>query len=67
MHRKNRQNKRYNQRIVKNISYSNYTIKTSEIEGEFLSRTDVMSSVRNNLNINTSHENVKDIKAKGIG
>ncbi|MCG8182396.1 Fic family protein [Tenacibaculum piscium] len=42
-------------------------IKTSEIEGEFLSRTDVMSSVRNNLNINTSHENVKDIKAKGIG
>ncbi len=42
-------------------------IKTSEIEGEYLSRKDVVSSVRNNLNINTSHENVTDIKAKGIG
>jgi Fic family protein len=42
-------------------------IKTSEIEGEYLSRKDVISSVRNNLKINTSLENVKDIKAKGIG
>lgn len=42
-------------------------IKTSEIEGEFLSRKDVMSSVRNNLKINSSYENVKDIRAKGIG
>jgi len=42
-------------------------IKTSEIEGEYLSRKDVMSSVRNNLNLNTSYEDVKDIRAKGIG
>ena len=42
-------------------------IKTSEIEGEYLSRKDVMSSVRNNLKINSSLENVKDVKAKGIG
>jgi len=42
-------------------------IKTSEIEGEFLSRQDVMSSVRNNLNVNSSYENIKDIRAKGIG
>ena len=42
-------------------------IKTSEIEGEFLSRKDVMSSVRNNLNINIKHETVSDLRAKGIG
>ncbi len=42
-------------------------IKTSEIEGEYLSRKDVMSSVRNNLNLNTSYENVQDVRAKGIG
>lgn len=42
-------------------------IKTSEIEGEFLSRQDVMSSIKKNLGI---HENqpllVKDQRAKGI-
>lgn len=42
-------------------------IKTSEIEGEFLSRQDVMSSIKKNLGI---HENqpllVKDERAKGI-
>lgn len=42
-------------------------IKTSEIEGENLSRKDVVSSVRNNLNLNNSYQNVKDLKAKGIG
>ncbi|NIJ44441.1 Fic family protein [Wenyingzhuangia heitensis] len=42
-------------------------IKTSEIEGEYLSRKDVMSSVRNNLKLNTTYENVKDLRAKGIG
>ncbi|WP_317618171.1 DUF4172 domain-containing protein [Polaribacter sejongensis] len=42
-------------------------IKTTEIEREYLSRKDVMSSVRNNLKISTSYENVKDIKAKEIG
>lgn len=42
-------------------------IKTSEIEGEFLSRPDVMSSIKKNLGI---HEEqpllVKDQRAKGI-
>lgn len=42
-------------------------IKTSEIEGEFLNRQDIMSSIKKNLGI---HENqpllVKDQRAKGI-
>jgi len=42
-------------------------IKTSEIEGEFLSRLDVMSSIRNNLGLNAEHEQVRDPKARGIG
>ncbi|MCE7070681.1 Fic family protein [Dyadobacter sp. CY327] len=42
-------------------------IKTSEIEGEFLSRLDVMSSIRNNLGLNETHEQVRDPKARGIG
>ncbi len=42
-------------------------IKTSEIEGEFLSRKDVMSSVRNNLNLNPKTEKVADLRAKGVG
>ncbi|MEX0967648.1 MAG: DUF4172 domain-containing protein [Bacteroidia bacterium] len=29
-------------------------VKTSEIEGEYLSRQDVMSSIRNNLGLNPS-------------
>jgi Fic family protein len=41
-------------------------IKTSEIEGEFLSRKDVMSSIKNNLGINTNPEPVKDIQAQGM-
>jgi Fic family protein len=41
-------------------------IKTSEIEGEYLSRSDVVSSIRNNLGLNTTPEPVKDKKAKGI-
>jgi len=66
------------QGITKGLSHSTHAqttinflvseaIKTSEIEGEFLSRQDVMSSVRNNLKVNTSHEHVKDVRAKGIG
>jgi len=66
------------QGITKALSESSHTqttidilvseaIKTSEIEGEYLSRKDVMSSVRNNLNLNTSYEDVKDNRAKGIG
>ncbi len=42
-------------------------IKTSEIEGEFLSRQDVMSSIRNNLGLNEVHDPVRDAKAGGVG
>lgn len=42
-------------------------IKTSEIEGEFLSRQDVVSSIRNNLGIAQKPEPVKDRKAQGAG
>lgn len=42
-------------------------IKTSEIEGELLSRPDVMSSVRNNIGWNLKPELVHDSRAAGIG
>ena len=42
-------------------------IKTSEIEGEYLSRKDVMSSIKNDLGLNKIPEHVADKKAKGIG
>ncbi len=42
-------------------------IKTSEIEGEHLSRRDVVSSIRNNLGLNQSHEYVKDKQSQGAG
>ncbi|MEJ7740326.1 MAG: Fic family protein [Chitinophagaceae bacterium] len=42
-------------------------IKTSEIEGEFLSRQDVISSIRNNLGLNKTPETVKDKKSQGAG
>ena len=42
-------------------------IKTSEIEGEYVSRQDVVSSIRNNLGLNTKPENIKDKKAQGVG
>lgn len=42
-------------------------IKTSEIEGEYLSRNDVMSSIRNNLGLNEKPDLVADKRAKGIG
>lgn len=41
-------------------------IKTSEIEGEYLSRKDVMSSIRNGLGLVEKHQ-TSDKKAKGIG
>ena len=41
-------------------------IKTSEIEGEFLSREDVMSSIKNNLGINETPVYVKDQRAGGV-
>lgn len=41
-------------------------VKTSEIEGEFFSRADVMSSIRNNLGLNSPLEQIRDAAAKGI-
>ncbi|MDO7172626.1 DUF4172 domain-containing protein [Mariniflexile sp. AS56] len=41
-------------------------IKTSEIEGEYLSRIDVISSIRNNLGLNANPERVKDKNAEGM-
>ncbi|WP_303316844.1 Fic family protein [Flavivirga abyssicola] len=41
-------------------------IKTSEIEGEYLSRIDVLSSIRNNLGLNVNQETVKDKNAEGM-
>ncbi len=41
-------------------------VKTSAIEGEFLEREDVMSSIRNNLNLNNPPVLLKDARAYGI-
>lgn len=41
-------------------------MKTSAIEGEYLSRPDVVSSVRKNLGLNIP-DNIKDKRAKGAG
>lgn len=42
-------------------------IKTSEIEGEFLSRQDVLSSIRNKLGLNKHLEQIRDRKSAGAG
>lgn len=42
-------------------------IKTSEIEGEFLNRKDVMSSIKKNLGLLSKNESIADKKAEGIG
>jgi Fic family protein len=42
-------------------------IKTSEIEGEFFSRQDVMSSIKNNLGFYDAFSQVRDKNAQGIG
>ena len=42
-------------------------IKTSQIEGEDLLRSDVMSSIRNNLGLNSKPEKVSDKNAQGAG
>lgn len=42
-------------------------INTSEIEGEYLSRKDVMSSIRNKMGLNKPPAPVKDKMAQGIG
>lgn len=41
-------------------------IKTSEIEGEYLSRKDVRSSIKNNLGLNKKAEPVLDKRADGV-
>lgn len=41
-------------------------VKNSAIEGEYLSREDVLSSVRNNLGLNRFPEKVKDKRAEGV-
>ena len=42
-------------------------IKTSEIEGEYPSRKDVLSSIRKNLDLHYTPENIKDKTAAGLG
>ncbi len=41
-------------------------VKTSEIEGEFLSRKDVMSSIRQNLGVGVAIGQVLDKRAEGV-
>lgn len=41
-------------------------LKTSEIEGEYLSREDVYSSIKKNLGLQSPKENIPDERAKGI-
>lgn len=42
-------------------------IKTSEIEGEFFSRQDIMSSIKRHLGISEKLTHIRDKKALGIG
>lgn len=42
-------------------------MNTSAIEGEYLSRQDVMSSIKNNLGLTEQKENIKDKNAAGAG
>jgi Fic family protein len=44
----------------------NEAIKTSEIEGEFYSRKDVMSSIKKRLGIHSKFDVIRDKKARGI-
>lgn len=41
-------------------------VKTSAIEGEYISREDVLSSIRNRLGLNRFPENIKDKRAEGV-
>ncbi len=45
---------------------TNEALKTSEIEGEFLLRSDIRSSIRNNLGFNSKKVPVYDLRATGI-
>lgn len=42
-------------------------MKTSEIENEYLSRKDVTSSIRHNLGLYEPNDNIRDLRAKGVG
>lgn len=42
-------------------------IKTSEIEGEYISRKDVISSIRKNLGFPTDKSVIKDKRSEGLG
>lgn len=42
-------------------------IKTSEIEGEFYSRQDIMSSIKKNLGVTETFGHIRDKNAQGIG
>ena len=66
----------YIQGIIKSLAEEHYiqtlqdilvaeAIKTSEIEGEYISRKDVLSSIKNNLGV-TQKEQIRDVHAKGI-
>ena len=52
--------------IIVNIILTE-AMKTSEIEGEFPNRKDVLSSIRKNLGLHTSPEFIKDKSAAGLG
>src|SRR5690625_5045344 len=41
-------------------------VKTSEIEGEYVSRNDVLSSIRRNLGLHDKTEHIKDRRAAGV-
>ena len=41
-------------------------VKTSEIEGEYISRLDIRSSIKNKLGLNTAHTKVRDVRAEGV-
>lgn len=45
---------------------ANEGVKSFEIEGEYISKVEVMSSIRRNLGIDLSPENQKDKRAKGL-
>lgn len=54
------------QDVVINIILAE-AIKTSEIEGEFPNRKDVLSSIRKNLGLHISPEHISDKSADGLG
>ena len=44
-----------------------YAINISSIEGEYLSRKDAISSIKNNLGLNELKEKISDKNAAGAG